>query len=231
MFALRFVVAGKLAHFRRFYTNSSSLTYPIPPPPTLRGLLGAAVGLGPEYADRFAKLRFGIRPAAPWRFLMQTANFLKIKRGEANYAGGEHTQIPLQLVAPRRLEDRVRYEVLVVGEGALDLLKALKNPRYPLSLGPAYALAHVEAAEAIEGDVAEGASGPVLGAFLREGLAGLKASGGLRLLEDRYPLRLAADRTPLAVGDLIVEATGQPVELDYRAPVFLAGGHAWALVG
>ncbi len=53
---------GKRAHFRRFYTNSSALTYPVPPPTTLQGLLGAALGLGPEYVDLLSGLYLSARP-------------------------------------------------------------------------------------------------------------------------------------------------------------------------
>ncbi len=229
MRALRFVISGKLAHFRRFYTNSSSLTYPIPPPPTLRGLLGAALGLGPEYAQTFAESLFGVRPAAPWRFLMQTANYLKIKKGELRLAGGEHTQIPLQFVAPRDFEARVRYEVIVLGPDPDALADALKNPRYPLALGPAYALGQIEAVTPIEGEATDGFQGEVMGALRAEAISGLW--GPARLLHDRYPLKLAEDRTPLAVADLVVEAEGSPVSVRYEGKVFVTDEGVWSLVG
>jgi len=229
MRAIRFVLAGKFAHFRRFYTNSSSLTYPIPPPPTLRGLLGAALGLGPEYARELADWRFGVRIAAPWRFLFQTANFLKIKKGEPNLAGGEHTQIPLQFVAPRRLEERVRYEVLAVGPGVEAAKDALTRPVYPLSLGPAYALAQVEAAHLLEGRLQTGYEGKLKGPFLAGALTAFE--GPARLLSDRYPLRLAEDRSPQAVADLVLEADGKPLHAHYQGEVFVLDDDAWSLVG
>jgi CRISPR-associated protein Cas5h len=44
---------GKYAHFRRPYTNVSSLSYPFPPRPTIVGLLGAILGV---QKDKVAKL-------------------------------------------------------------------------------------------------------------------------------------------------------------------------------
>jgi len=231
MRAVRFVLAGKLAHFRRFYTNSSSLTYPIPPPPALRGILGAALGLGPEYADRFSDWRFAVRPLAPWRFLVQTVNYLMIKKDAParNLAGGEHTQVPLQLVVPKTPEGHVRYEILVVG-GELDpVFNALSNPRYPLSLGPAFALAFVEEVEWAEGRVEEESAGPLIGAF--EIAKVRRFIGAGRILHDRYPLRLDVERNLLAVADLGVEATGNAIALDYGGRVFVAGDRRWALEG
>jgi len=231
MRAIRFVLAGKLAHFRRFYTNSSSLSYPIPPPPTLRGMLGAALGLGPEYADRFLEWRFSVRPLAPWRFLMQTVNHLMIKKGAParNLAGGEHTQVPIQLIVPQKPEGRVRYEVLALGDDPEQVIQALAQPRYPLSLGPAFALAFVEEAGWIEGEILEAASGPLLGAFEIAKVRRFLGQG--RILHDRYPLRLDEERNLLAVADLGIEANGRPIALDYEGPVFAAGTRRWALEG
>ncbi len=39
-----FRISGRYAHFRRPYTNVSSLSYPFPPRPTIAGLLGAILG-------------------------------------------------------------------------------------------------------------------------------------------------------------------------------------------
>ncbi len=39
-----FDLYGKFAHFRKFYTNSSSLTYLIPPRTTIEGIIAALLG-------------------------------------------------------------------------------------------------------------------------------------------------------------------------------------------
>jgi len=46
---LIFDISGEFAHFRKFNTTTSPLTYPIPPRTTLAGMLGAIIGL-----DRFS---------------------------------------------------------------------------------------------------------------------------------------------------------------------------------
>jgi CRISPR-associated protein Cas5h len=47
---LVFKVSGEYAHFRKFNTTSSPLTYPFPTPPALAGLLGAILGIEREVA-------------------------------------------------------------------------------------------------------------------------------------------------------------------------------------
>lgn len=48
-----FRFSGRYAHFRRPYTNVSSLSYPFPPRPTIAGLLGAILGI---QKDRVAEI-------------------------------------------------------------------------------------------------------------------------------------------------------------------------------
>ena len=45
MKVLVFDIYGDLAHFRKFYTTSSPLTFPFPPPSTIKGMLGAIIGV------------------------------------------------------------------------------------------------------------------------------------------------------------------------------------------
>lgn len=44
-----FRICGRYAHFRRPYTNVSSLSYPFPPRPTIAGLLGAILGIQKDH--------------------------------------------------------------------------------------------------------------------------------------------------------------------------------------
>ncbi|MGB9840643.1 type I-B CRISPR-associated protein Cas5b [Thermovenabulum sp.] len=51
-----FDIWGDFAHFKKFYTTSSPLTFSFPPPPTLKGMLGAIIGADKkEYLDIFSR--------------------------------------------------------------------------------------------------------------------------------------------------------------------------------
>lgn len=223
---LRFVLRGKRAHFRRFYSNSSALTYPVPPPSALLGLLGAALGLEPGELPRLAGLRLSVRPLGEVRTLFQTVNHLFIKANPLAEARGlakeGRTQIPLQFLVGER---GVGFEVWAVGEEGLveGLARAVLEPAYPLSLGPAYALAWVPAEEVRTGEarLQKGFTGPLLGLLEVEKLAlGPLPSGG-RVFRDRFPVRLGPDRRPLRVAELCLEAGGLPLEGDYQGEVLL----------
>lgn len=55
MKVLVFDIFGEFAHFRKFYTTSSPLSFPFPPPPTIFGMLGAILGIDrKEYLETFS---------------------------------------------------------------------------------------------------------------------------------------------------------------------------------
>ena len=56
-----FELWGDYAHFRKFYTTSSPLTYPFPPKPTIIGILSSILGFDKknnEYLKHFEKDTF-----------------------------------------------------------------------------------------------------------------------------------------------------------------------------
>ncbi len=74
-----FDLTGAFAMFRKFYTNSSSLSYPFPPRTTIAGLIAGLLGyerdsysedLGPEQCDIAVSVR------VPVRRVMQTVKRL-----------------------------------------------------------------------------------------------------------------------------------------------------------
>ena len=229
MRVLRFLLKGKRAHFRRFYTNSSGLTYPVPPPASLKGLLGAALGLGPEYAQRLSGLYLSVRPEGALRHLFQTVNHLFLKGGKLEELRGLHqegrTQIPLQFLVGKE-GNPVAFEAYVAGEeGLVERLKrALEAPQYPLALGPAYALAWVEGVELLEGEVQMGWEGEGIGWWRVEALTLKEIPSRVRLYRDRFPVALGPDRSALRVEELALEAEGKPIPIRYQGEVLVLGG-------
>ena len=68
MKTLVFDICGDYGHFKKFYTTSSPLTFCFPPPPTVRGMLGAIIGVDKiEYLNIFSHkdCRIAIRILSP----------------------------------------------------------------------------------------------------------------------------------------------------------------------
>jgi len=237
---------GKFGHFRRFYTNSSSLSYPIPPPTVVRGIVGAALGLERhEYAVRLADLRMGIGVRQPLRMIMQTVNALMVKSASDKELRGfeARTQIPTQLLLPDASQDEwdtaaLCYRLVLLPPAwlpAVQLAEALRAPVYPPALGVAYCLAWFEGVTVAEGALGE--CDPELadyhGALDVSLVEEFALDGQLRrkLSRDRYPVRLDGNRRLVAATDLVVDVMGNPIRCRYRGAWVQVGDERWALIG
>jgi len=221
MMAVRFRVRGKLAHFRRFYTNSSSLTYPIPPPTVVAGLLGAAMGLGrDEYIKTLGDGEYSIRPMSPWRTIFQTMNLLKVTNPGAVTGSEGHTQVPTQFLVPLDFSDNLCFEILFTHADERLVNRAaasLDAPVYPPYLGVAYCLASFSDIEMVEGTKLDRHDGQIYGALRVAHLDGFpRAREGQRILRDRFPIRLDPSRRIADADDLLLEERGLPLEAQSR---------------
>lgn len=93
---------GTFAHFRKFYTNSSSLSYAFPPPTTIAGLMAGIMGLERDsYYELFSgdKFHSAIEIMTPVRKIIQTVNYLLVvsSKDDVNKVKGS-TQVPFELV-------------------------------------------------------------------------------------------------------------------------------------
>lgn len=94
-------IFGRFAHFRKFYTNSSSLSYSIPPRTVLMGLMAALLGYERDsYYDIFSsdKLNISLRKMEKTRKIMQSINYIKATSMSAIINPREHTQIPFEII-------------------------------------------------------------------------------------------------------------------------------------
>jgi len=103
---LSFEIRGRFAHFRKFYTNSSSLSYFIPPRTTIIGMLGAILQYDRDsYYDIFNENDFRISVAVTSNVKikkqMQCMNYLHHKSYKDLMKGkgaDQHSQCRLELL-------------------------------------------------------------------------------------------------------------------------------------
>ncbi|MEN3042815.1 MAG: type I-B CRISPR-associated protein Cas5b [Fervidobacterium sp.] len=137
-----FEISSKMAHFRKFYTNSSSLSYFFPPKTTLAGMIAAFLGYQKdsyyELFDESAKIAVEI--VNPLRKKIQVVNYLFVKSPSdlSGISGG--TQIPLEFVLPVKFEEDVVYRIYFFHQNLeiyMDLKRTLEQEkyRYPLYMG------------------------------------------------------------------------------------------------
>lgn len=147
---LVFDLVGKIAHFRKFYANSSSLSYLFPPRTTLEGIVAGILGYDRDsYYDIFdpSECMITVSPMSRMRTIFQTVNYISVK--SLNDLNGKlgRTQIPFELVVPENFGDHLRYRIYFAhsDDQMISRLEAyLRDGRshYPISFGAANFLAN-----------------------------------------------------------------------------------------
>lgn len=108
---LTFDATGIYAHFRKIYTNSSSLSYYFPPPTTVAGMVAAMLGRERDsYYEEFSAENFkvAVRILKPLRKMTHTLNYMMVKGKKDLYCRTTATQIPFEVLTGA--QDEVEYK-------------------------------------------------------------------------------------------------------------------------
>lgn len=150
-----FDISGPFAHFRKIYSNSSSLSYLTPPRTTIMGIIAAIMGY--EKDSYYSKLNsdscyIGVRIMNEIYSFYQTINYMKIAKPGDIANPKQHTQIPFEVITSK---DKVRYRIYVsFKEKSIfsDLENRLIKGKfvYPISMGTAFFLADIDFVDKVE---------------------------------------------------------------------------------
>ena len=100
-----------MAHFRKYYSNSTSLSYIIPPVTTIKGIIAGLLGFE---RDRYYELlsndncKVGIIVEKPIKKITQTMNMLKVESlNDLNGAGKNRTQNNMEYIIPKDIRNEI----------------------------------------------------------------------------------------------------------------------------
>ncbi len=162
MKALVFDLKGPLAHFRTFYTNSSSVSYSFPPRTVLIGIIASILGYERDtYYEVLSpdNCKLSVSLITPVRKFIQTVNYIRTKPDEDGFGSFKKTiqtylersiityQVGIEFVVP--VNGEIRYRVYFTS-GDSELYAKLKNflekgkTYYPIYLGLTELLAEFE---------------------------------------------------------------------------------------
>ena len=143
--AVAFDVTAPIAMFRRPYTTTSSVSFPLPPPTAIAGLLGAIIGLpngshekafSAKYWDEMKGTKIALSIINPISWFSTTINFWNLKEPQKS----PHIRVKHQFVR------QPKYRIYVHGGVEERLRQHLENGTfiYTPCLGTAYAIADLE---------------------------------------------------------------------------------------
>ncbi len=163
MEVVKFDITGKFAHFRKFYSNNSALSYSLPPRTSIIGILAAIAGLDKDsFYEIFSSqnLNISVFSASPVKKTFHRINTLMIK-GYQDFRGRlGHTQTPIEVISGYSINrDLVKYTIYLENLNIPSqiyerLLKNIFNKTsvYNLSLGLASFTACIENPQKIEAE-------------------------------------------------------------------------------
>lgn len=224
MKVVSFNLKGKMAHFRKVYSNSSALSYFIPPRTTIVGIIAGLLGYERDtYYDDFNrdKCRVAIGINQPIKKSIQTLNYLMIKKQrDFNGSMEHHSQTPTELVIPQNIRTGyLEYQVWInhKDDEILDMLEkkvrdklTYQSSGISLGLGSAYNLGWIEYVDTGEGnDKSEDESTIINSVVPLKKVIDLyieQMGEGYKLIKEEVPLEFNYERqiTEDGLGNMIV---------------------------
>lgn len=216
-----FDIFGDLAHFRRFYTTSSPLSFSFPPPPTVAGMLGAILGIDKnEYLKVFSleSCKLAIQVLNPIKKLSLGINLINTKH---NYwipvKTGSHD--PRTQVKTEFIKDS-KYRIYFYHEDQnllSNLIENLKNHKsfFTFSLGLSELLGDfqfIKIEEFEEKDVKEVYISSVIPMSQIEDNK-IIFEEGKSYFKERIPVKMNSKRIVEKYEDVIFECKGKPIKI------------------
>lgn len=226
MKVLSFDIFGKYGHFKKFYTTSSPLTFYIPPPTAIYGMIGAVLGIDKtEYLRHINAntTKVAVKVLSPLKKVRISLNYIDTKNSGSFNLIKSRTQIRTEFLK----DPSYRIYVHINNE---ELFLRLQNfmekgfSSYTLCLGMANLLAVYRFNGIYE--ISNMDADRVDTAILKRNieLDSLIIKEGYRFSVDKLPLNMSEDREVLAYEDVLVEISGKSLEGKFKNCYHLDNG-------
>ncbi len=241
MKVLIFDVIGRMAHFRRFYSSVTALSYYFPPRNTVMGMIAAIMGYDRDsYYDNLSRDKIGIALAirTKMRRLILPTNYLDTDQiSEDRLRGKGKVPTTIEYILPF-LDKELSYRIFICGLDNTTILDELKYRIqnclyvYPLSLGAANCLARAEYVYAGESKIVDNREERPISTVIPIDCIennGLKINKDRRIiLEERLPPDLGPRRSIIGNSrNYIFEENGKDINVitkpDYTFKVDMGG--------
>ncbi len=218
-----FELWGKFAHFRKFYTNSSSLSYSVPPRTTVEGIIAAMLGYERDsYYDilNADNLGIAVEKMHSTRKIMQSLNYIRATSPGDIISPKEHTQIPFEVITG---DENIHYRFYVSHKDQTileDIKSRVSNnrPVYPLCFGSAPFGCYINYIDSLAGNWVESSEYETVTTVINnekiEEIDVHNIQGSL--IKERMPRDFGEGRIINEVGTYIYEEAGKPLKVKIK---------------
>lgn len=212
---LVFDIWGDFGHFKKFYTTSSPLTFSIPPPTSVFGMISAILGLEKESYLKYINGRTtctAIEILNPIKKTRLTLNYIDTK--QAFYPIYGRTQIRTEFIKNPKYRLYIHISRGDLFESLINKVKNKEN-HYTLSLGPANLLANFGYVGLYHAEYINHSS-TVNSVILSENIDSIEIKEGKKYLKEKLPIDMNENREVLSYKDVVMELQGEPLEGKFR---------------
>jgi len=217
MKTLIFDIWGEFGHFKKFYTTSSPLTFSIPPPTAIYGILGAILGLSKnDYLKHIngRNTKVAIQILKPIKKIRMTLNLIDTKNSRSFNLIKSRTQIKTEFLK----QPAYRLFINIDNDDLLNqLIEKVQNKEcyYTVSLGLANLLANFSFINIANAEPLS-ISNKVDTAILSENIEEIEIKEGKKYFKEKLPIDMNINREPLAYKDIVMELGGNTLEGKFK---------------
>jgi CRISPR-associated protein Cas5h len=217
---LIFDIYGDYAHFKQFFTTTSPLSFPFPPPPTVNGIIGAIIGLEKKdnyyqrvLLDANVKIAIGIKKSI--KKVRYSLNLINTKKGFWKIK--QRTQIRTEFIK----DPKYRIYFTCDNDDIYNQLKEkLENhhSHYTISLGLAYLLADFEFIGEYDFETRAEETTSINSIVTRNSLLEntLPSFLDVEIFKMKTPIRMNPERVVEKYEDIFYERTGKVMECQLK---------------
>ncbi len=217
MKVIAFDIWGEFGHFKKFYTTSSPLTFSVPPPTAVFGMLGAVLGFGrDEYLNHINadNTKIGIQILKPIKKVRMSINLIDTKNSGSFHLIKNRTQLKTEFLKNPAYRIYVHHKDENLFNRLTDYIKNQKT-HYTLSLGLANLIANFKFQGIYEAAALENVN-EVITIVPEEYVESIEISEGKRYFKEKMPVNMNPDREPTAYKDIIMETQGKTLNGKFR---------------
>jgi CRISPR-associated protein Cas5h len=220
--ALIFNLCGDYAHFKRYYTTMSPLTFSVPPGTVLRGILGAMLGIekseAPEY---FHDVELSLRVLKPIKKVTIPINNIGVTSPKHFSRPENHKPTNFEFVKDPAYRVYLRTSNEATYRALHEKLSRHESV-YSICLGISEALANFEFVG--EEEITKATELGVDSMVPLDYVKALPAEGDFQCFTEKLPMKMLNDREVIEYREFLFERTGKRLELEIPEAVRLATG-------
>lgn len=219
MKVLVFDLYGDYAHFRKYYTTTSPLTFSFPPPPTIAGILGAIYGESKmDYLRIFGyeSCKVALRILNPIKKVRMGINLINTKDNKFQPVKTKYheprTQIRTEFIKSPAYRIYISHQDEEVFNKLIKLLKSHQS-FYTVSLGLSELIADFSFIEIYEAKEVKDSKAEVTTVVLVNNLTdkGIEIQPNRKYFKEKIPIKMTQNRVVEIYEDAIYEPEGKTI--------------------